>query len=244
YISSAKYLICNNTFSDYVVRKPNQLYLQTSHGIFYKTVGRDSFGTPLGVGGATRNLLQSTHIIAPNEFMVEKQQKSYSIKGDNKGNIAKVGYPRVDATINLSKTIKDYILSELKLDKSKKNVFYAPTWRGSTKSNNWFNSSQLIQDLKCLADININLIFRSDAETDKLLTNIELPIKNINPWIENQTKENPNITYFLINDYSSVFFELVVTERPIIHYVHDIDDHSKERGLNLKDKELPGIIVK
>src|SRR5699024_12218693 len=49
YISSAKYLICNNTFSDYVVRKPNQLYLQTSHGIFYKTVGRDSFGTPLGV---------------------------------------------------------------------------------------------------------------------------------------------------------------------------------------------------
>src|SRR5699024_2660582 len=48
YISSAKYLICNNTYSDYVVRKPSELYFQTSHGIFYKPVGRDSFGTPLG----------------------------------------------------------------------------------------------------------------------------------------------------------------------------------------------------
>src|SRR5699024_2892202 len=44
YITSAKYLICNSTFEDYVVRKPGQLYLQTSHGIFYKTVGRDSSG--------------------------------------------------------------------------------------------------------------------------------------------------------------------------------------------------------
>src|SRR5699024_3784338 len=75
YISSAKYLICHSTFSEYFVRKTEQFYLQTSHGIFYKTVGRDSKGSPTGVAGSTRNLLQATHIIVPNDFMAEKQPK-------------------------------------------------------------------------------------------------------------------------------------------------------------------------
>src|SRR5699024_8643422 len=78
YFSSAQYLICDSTFEPYVVRKPGQFYLQTSHGIFYKTVGRDSSNTPIGVAGGTRNLLQATHIIYPNEFMANKQPRSYS----------------------------------------------------------------------------------------------------------------------------------------------------------------------
>src|SRR5699024_10838327 len=96
YITSAKYLVCNSTFSDYVTRKPEQFYLQTSHGIFYKKVGRDNVGNHIGVAGSTRNLLQATHIIVPNEYMAEKQPNSYSIKDINFGQIAKIGYPRID----------------------------------------------------------------------------------------------------------------------------------------------------
>src|SRR5690625_3730890 len=116
YVSSAKYLINNDTFSDYVVRKPEQLYLQTSHGIFYKTVGKDSAGTSLGVAGGTRNLLQATHIIVPNNFMAEKQPKSYSIKNIHSGQIAKIGYPRIDITINASIEFKQQLLARLKLN--------------------------------------------------------------------------------------------------------------------------------
>ncbi|MBO1919965.1 CDP-glycerol glycerophosphotransferase family protein [Staphylococcus xylosus] len=35
-MAKSKYLICNSTFSDYFVRKPEQKYLQTTHGIFTK----------------------------------------------------------------------------------------------------------------------------------------------------------------------------------------------------------------
>src|SRR5699024_9754219 len=122
YISSAKYLICNSTFSEYVVRKPEQFYLQTSHGIFYKTVGRDSKGSPVGVAGSTRNLLQATHIIVPNDFMAEKQPKSYSIKDIHTGKIAKIGYPRIDITINASKEFKQQLSEKLKLNPEKKTV--------------------------------------------------------------------------------------------------------------------------
>src|SRR5699024_155126 len=115
YISSAKYLICNSTFDPYVVRKPEQKYLQTSHGIFYKTVGRDSSGSPIGVAGSTRNLLQATHIIVPNEYMAEKQPKSYSIQGIHSGDIAKIGYPRIDVTVNMTSEEKQQISTKLGL---------------------------------------------------------------------------------------------------------------------------------
>ncbi len=244
YISSAKYLICDNTFSDYVVRKPDQLYLQTSHGIFYKTVGRDSSGTPLGVAGGTRNLLQATHIIVPNEYMAEKQPKSYSIKGINSGQIAKIGYPRIDLTLNASDDTKDQIGSRLELDPSKKTVLYAPTWRGSSKISNWFDSNKLIEDLKMLAELDVNLIFRSHTETDSLLKDVKFPDNIVVPPPDIQTNELLSIADILITDYSSVFFDFIVTERPIIHYLYDVEKYTRERGLNLTEDELPGIVVK
>lgn len=244
YISSAKYLICDNTFADYVVRKPDQLYLQTSHGIFYKTVGRDSAGTPLGVAGGTRNLLQATHIIVPNEYMAEKQPKSYSIKGINSGQIAKIGYPRIDITLNASDNIKDQIKTRLKLEPSRKTVLYAPTWRGSSKTNNWFDSKKLIDDLKLLGELDVNLMFRSHTDSDRLLKDIKLPDNIIVPPSDIQTNELLSIADILITDYSSVFFDFIVTERPIIHYLYDVEEYTKERGLNLTEDELPGNVVK
>src|SRR5699024_8744977 len=89
YMACAKYIICNSKLEDYFIRKPNQLYLQTSHGIFYKTMGRDQTRSSIGSIGGTRNLLQATHIIMPNNFMVSKQPRCYSIEGINSGQIAK-----------------------------------------------------------------------------------------------------------------------------------------------------------
>lgn len=244
YITSAKYLISNNTFSDYVVRKPKQLYLQTTHGIFYKTVGRESSGTPLGVGGGTRNLLQATHIIVPNDYMAEKLQKSYSIAGINSGAIAKVGYPRIDLTLNASSELKQQMILNLNIDTSKKTVFYAPTWRGESKNNKWFNSDRLYEDLKKLADLDINVIFRSHTETEELLKDIKIPDKIIIPNSSIQTNELLSITDTLITDYSSVFFDFIVTERPIIHYLYDIEEYTQQRGLNLTEADLPGTIAK
>src|SRR5699024_1191122 len=165
-------------FSEYVVRKPEQFYLHTSHGIFYKTVGRDSKGKHVGVAGSTRNLLQATHIIVPNDFMTETQPKSYSIRDIHSGQIAKIGYPRMDITINASKEFKQQLSEKLKLNQDKKTVFYAPTSRRSSKSNKRFESKKLISDLKMLATLDANVIFRGHTVTNSLLKDVTFP-KNI-----------------------------------------------------------------
>lgn len=243
YIVSAKYLICNSTFEPYVVRKPDQLYLQTSHGIFYKTVGRDSTANPVGVAGSTRNLLQATHIIVPNEYMAEKQPKSYSIKGIHYGEIAKIGYPRIDVTLNITADAKHQIASELGIEPSKKIVLYVPTWRG-TKANTKFDSTKLIQDLKMLAQLDVNVVFRGHPISNRLLKDVRLPENIIVPPPEILTNELLGMADIVISDYSSVFFDFLVTERPIIHYLYDLDDYTKERGLNLSEDELPGSVAK
>src|SRR5699024_7427363 len=170
----------------------------------------------VGVAGSTRNLLQATHIIVPNEFMAEKQPKSYSIKNINSGQIAKIGYPRIDVTLNASDDLKQQIVSKLGLDTSKKVVLYAPTWRGSTKSDNKFDSTKLINDLKMLAELDANVVFRGHTISNSLLKEVKLPENIIVPAPEIQTNELLNVVDVLISDYSSVFFDFLVTERPVI----------------------------
>lgn len=134
YISIAKYLICNSTFSDFITRKPEQKYLQTTHGIFYKTVGRDSAGSQLGVAGSTRNLLQATHILSPNDFMVGKQKSAYSIEGIYAGQMAKAGYPRIDVTLNASSELQQYMKNHINnLDKTKKSYYMHQRGAGEIK---------------------------------------------------------------------------------------------------------------
>lgn len=244
YISKAKYLICNSTLAPFVTRKPNQLYLQTSHGIFYKTVGRDSAETPLGVAGATRNLLQATHIIVPNEFMAKKQPESYSIEGIHTGEIAKVGYPRIDVTKSASEEKRTHIKSRLDINCDKKTVVYAPTWRGITKSRNRFDTEKLISDLKLMGTLDINVVFRGHPISNRLLSEVEMPDNIILPPPDIQTNELLNIADITISDYSSLFFDFLVTERPIIHYLYDVEEYTKERGLNLSESELPGAVAK
>ncbi|MBF7016134.1 CDP-glycerol glycerophosphotransferase family protein [Staphylococcus durrellii] len=245
YISIAKYLICNSTFSDFITRKPDQKYLQTTHGVFYKTVGRDSAGTQLGVAGSTRNLLQATHILSPNDFMVGKQKSAYSIEGIYSGQMAKAGYPRIDVTLNASEELQEYMKNHINnLDKTKKIVLYAPTWRGENKKGNSFDTEKLVNDLSQLAKLDANILFRGHTITQGLLKNVKLPENIILPPNDIATNELLNITDVIISDYSSVFFDFIPTERPIVHYIYDIDEYVANRGLNLSTDELPGFIAK
>jgi len=176
--------------------------------------------------------------------MAEKQPKSYSIRGIHSGDIAKIGYPRIDVTVNMTMKEKRHISTTLGLDIDKKIVLYVPTWRGETKAANRFDGTQLISDLKTLAKLNVNVIFRGHPISNRLLKDINIPKNVIIPPPDILTNELLGIADVVISDYSSVFFDFLVTNRPIIHYLYDLETYKRERGLNLSEEELPGTIVK
>lgn len=243
YISVAKYLICDSVFAQYIVRKPGQKYLHTTHGIYYKTVGRQSANKEVGVAISTRNYLQATHLIVPNAFMVEQQKIAYSIKAIRSAQVAIAGYPRIDITLNNDNEVKKAILASMKIDNGKPNVLYAPTWRGTSKDNQ-FDVEKLLHDLESLASIDANILFRGHPITRSVLKDVKMPSNIVMPPGDISTNLLMSAMDILISDYSSVFFDFIPTEKPIVHYLYDLEEYRSARGLNLSEEELPGFIAK
>jgi glycosyltransferase involved in cell wall biosynthesis len=50
-------------------------------------------------------------------------------------------------------------------------------------------------------------------------------------------------TDLLVSDYSSIVIDFLVTGRPVVHYVPDLEEYSDQRGLYLTQDELPGPVV-
>ncbi|MCW3745261.1 CDP-glycerol glycerophosphotransferase family protein [Enterococcus gallinarum] len=52
-----------------------------------------------------------------------------------------------------------------------------------------------------------------------------------------------SIVDLLITDYSSIFFDFLVTDKPIIFYVWDRDLYEADRGMYLPESVLPGPVA-
>lgn len=236
-LASAGYIICNSVLPDYFVRRPHQKYLNTWHGIAYKGIGRNADFSPLGPSGTVSNMLQATHILSPCDFMTQRQLYGFSMHGVYAGQMAEAGYPRIDMTLNLSNETKKNLWNDLGINPKKKTILYAPTWRGEG-----FDTKQLASDMSELGSLDANIIFMGHHLMLKHVKGVDFGNITIAPEDTN-TNNLLGAVDILITDYSSIFFDFLVTGRPIIHYMYDYNEYKSTRGLNLEPDELPGIIA-
>lgn len=240
FLSLAGFIIGNSLLPDHFVRKADQKYLNTWHGVAYKALGRTT-DSPLGAAGSVYNLLQATHVLTPCPFMTEVELSRFSLRGVFAGSMAEIGYPRQDLTVNMTKDAAEHIKAKLGLDPTKKTVLYAPTWRGN-KGTARFDAGQLEQDLRNLAEFDANVVFQAHHIMLRHIKNVDygniiVPPSNI------VTNELLPVVDLLISDYSSIFFDFLATGNPIVHYLYDYDEYAAERGLLLRQDELPGPIA-
>lgn len=241
YLTTAKYLINNTTFPEYFIRKPDQIYLNTWHGTPWKTLGKDNRGQFFEHKNATRNFLHASHMISPNRYTTDILIDRYDIRDVYQGLMVETGYPRVDLTLRMSSERQHELRKELGLSKNDKVILYAPTWRG-TQGGVKFDCDRLISDLKRMNEMDGTVIFRGHHLMEKLLkdSNLETPIVPAHV----DTNELLGIVDVLITDYSSIFFDFLPTEKPIIHYIYDYDQYAAERGLYLPLEDIPGQLCK
>src|SRR5699024_4084973 len=105
-----------------------------------------------------------------------------------------------------------------------------------------FDVDRLRTDLHNLAQLDCDVVFLGH----------HLMLKHVSPDVLDDVIVPPDsvntnlllaITDVLITDYSSIFFDFLVTDRPIVHYVYDYEEYSADRGLNLTKDELPGVVT-
>lgn len=240
-LAEAKFLINNSTFPNYFSKKPNQLYVNTWHGTPIKAMGLDMEDNLLESQNVIKNFLSSDILVSPNAHTTEIFKRAYKLEGLYEGEIAEIGYPRMDLTIHVN---KDEVLEALK--KAGLNIngnqllVFAPTWRGEDNTN----PEDSLEDL-------FKIIERLNQETDYTT------LIKVHPFVYKKAVEMPalrkylipdtfdtnkilGVTDLLVTDYSSIFFDYLVTGNPIIFYTPDFDAYKNSRGLYIDTKLLPG----
>lgn len=240
-LATVKILINNSTFPSYFIKKTGQIYINTWHGTPLKTLGKDMKGRFLEHKNFTKNILHSDVLLSPNRFTTNILKYSHDINGIYDGEIFEAGYPRVDLTLNLNSSRKREIFASLNLAHDKKIIFYAPTWRG-THGDVEFNKDKLLSDLGRLSRIkDVQIVFRGHALVENIIGEVDIVGVSVLPK-NIDTNEFLGCTDILITDYSSIFFDFIVTNKPIFYYAYDLLEYESERGLYLDIEKLPGKV--
>lgn len=242
-ISSAKYLINDNTFLPFFIKKDGQIYLNTWHGTPLKTLGNKIKNDFTGIGNAQKNFIVADYLLYPNEFTMEHITKDYMINNLTKAKVLLNGYPRNTSFFDHKR--KESIKQTLGLS-NKKIYAYMPTWRGKTRridnSANVYLQYYLYEIEKNLNDdevlyVNLHPIAKKDINFKQYKKIFEFPSQY-------ETYDFLNVADCLITDYSSVFFDYAVTRNKIVLFTYDEETYLENRGLYLNINNLPFPKVK
>ena len=256
YLAKSKFWIVNCKLPSYCIKKDEQVYIQTWHGTplkrlahdietkdditFYRSkMSRDEMTKSYDVDVAKYN-----YLISPNEYSSEIFESCFKI---DKEKIKEYGYPRNDYLVNITDEEKDKLKNKYNIPKDKKVILYAPTWR-----DNKFNEKGYIHELKVDFNKWRNILGDEYVVIFKphyLISNKFKDIKLDNFLFSFDENVDINELYvmsdLLITDYSSVFFDYAILNRPILFYMYDLEEYRDElRGFYLDiNKELPGKIT-
>jgi CDP-glycerol glycerophosphotransferase len=246
----AEFIICDDThngvlYDSYFWYLGNFKNIQIWHGTPFKKIGlhddkyqrmRNSLRGIITYYIQKRRY-QNYKLICSSCSSMESQLKSAFLNKQ----IKTIGFPRNDILYNGEIILNDYY-KKLKIAKFNKLFLYAPTYRDHKRGIKPFSINFLLKLDKYLIDENYFFLIKKHLYEK----NIPLPSGLSNIYdISNQIDDIQEIlvhTDFLITDYSSVFFDFVLTKKPIIYYPYDYENYLKEcRGMYYDyNKELPG----
>ncbi|MBQ8261041.1 MAG: CDP-glycerol glycerophosphotransferase family protein [Lachnospiraceae bacterium] len=248
-LAKCKFLINNNTFIYYFVKRPEQVYLNTWHGIPMKKLGYDVPDGILAQHNSFRNFLMTDYLLAWNEHMGQVFRKAYKLENMYQGCILLEGSPRNDNTLSED---RKKVLSKLKkagvqLEENKRIITYAPTFRGANlqiAENNYAQVRNFIDAVeKEISSEDYQILYKPHHLVYEQIKKSDLKEANVIPG-DFDANEILSITDILISDYSSIYFDFLVTGKPIVYYVPDEKEYEGYRGLYFNTEKLPGAVCR
>ncbi|MBQ9694615.1 MAG: CDP-glycerol glycerophosphotransferase family protein [Kiritimatiellae bacterium] len=239
-LASAHYLINDNTFMPFFIKKDGQIYLNTWHGTPLKTLGKQVVGQAHLIGNVQKNFLAADYLLCPNTLTDEALRRDYMIDNLAKGKRLFGGYPR-NAVFFQGNETADIIRKELGLTQQRIYA-YLPTYRGTfiagktSKSDTYlryhfYELDRLLTDDECLL-VNLHPVSQSSIRFNEF--------KHIRPFPANrETYEVLTAVDVLITDYSSVFFDFACSRKKIVLFTYDKEEYLRDRGIYFPMEELP-----
>ena len=252
-MATAKYWVSNSRFPLWFRKSSRTVYLQTWHGTPLKKLGADMDDIYMPDTNAEtykKEFLDEAkkwdYLVSPNPYSTDIFKRAFGFTHT----MIESGYPRNDFLItrNTPESIQQ-IKEKSHLPQDKKIILYAPTWR----------DDESIEKGKYSFDLQLNLEkMQTEFGEDYiiLLRMHYLIAQNIDtsPFkgfvydfsYYEDIRDLYLISDLLITDYSSVFFDYAILNKPILFYVYDIDKYrDKLRGFYFDfESDSPGPLVK
>lgn len=240
-ILSSKYVISSHGAS--LWKSYNQIIISICHGIPLKAL----FNFNKNIKIIDRLLIpisikKINYLIVNSDFTKRLFSVIYSALELNK--IKPLGYPRNDCLFNsndesLKHLNKLLVGSEME---SKKIIFYLPTFRTYNKDEDIKIKKSIVLNQKLndfFKENNIILIYKPHPANENLFNSFSS--KNIH-LIKNEDLVRHNLTIndllscidILVTDYSSVYFDFLIIDKPIVFYCPDMETYEENRGFFLK----------
>lgn len=241
HLATAGSLINNNSFLKYFIRREGQRYLNTWHGVPWKTLGRDTVNDPYGYGNLARNMLQATHLAFPDQHTKQVMLDREDVGALSTAQLIVGGQARVDQTLTMDAQSKSDLRKRIGVEAERRVVLYAPTWRGGLHTVD-SSIEPYVRAISALIKIpQTTVLLRVHHLMASKLNHQALPKNVIVVPAEIDTNELLAIVDVLVSDYSSVIFDFAPLGRPILKFVFDHASYAAERGLYFGLDDVPGL---
>lgn len=241
---SAGFLVNNVTFPAYFIKRPNQKYCNTWHGVPIKAMGRDMEAPLISMANSQRNFLQSDVLLAMGEYYEWATIRPYYVSQLAHDSLVPCGAPRIDDLLQ-PKVDSASLREKFGIAEHQKVVLYAPTWRGNSTAIDKSAAANQAKLYKKLAEVLGEDYFVLFSAHQMAKVGNQKPIPNglFLPDTEN-INDVLTIVDVMVSDYSSIVIDFIPVDKPFILLTPDIETYREERGLYLSPDELPCADVK
>ncbi|TWT04985.1 CDP-glycerol glycerophosphotransferase family protein [Planomicrobium sp. CPCC 101079] len=247
----AKYWVNNVRLPAWMPKPQETIFVQTWHGTPLKKLGIDIEEIHMpGTKTSTYKknfVIESSkwdYLVSPNAYSTEIFRRAFHFKGK----VIESGYPRNDVLANASPENIEHIKKNLGIPDEKKIMLYAPTWR----DNEFYQKGKY----KFQFQFDLDNWKKEFGEEWVLLSRMHyLVAENFDFSAHAGTVYDVSaypdirdlylVSDMMVTDYSSVFFDYAILNRPIIFFMYDLEKYRNElRGFYINiEEDAPGPIV-
>ncbi|MGN6754019.1 MAG: CDP-glycerol glycerophosphotransferase family protein, partial [Intrasporangium sp.] len=248
-LTTAGVLVNNATFPPGFNKRPGQVYVNTWHGTPLKRMGYDEAQGAQGASNVLRNFMMADYLLSSSPYMSEVMYEgAYRLLNVAPGLLIEEGQPRTDVQFvpgTRARVLGRLQRSGVEVSHTDRVVLYAPTWKGDSfheARNDAAELAQVVSDLQSRLPTGHRVLLKVHQQVAEFAANEPRLVGRL---VSNDVPSNDVLaaTDMLVTDYSSIFFDFLTTDRPILFFTPDLDEYASYRGWYLSLDELPGPVA-
>ena len=245
-LGRARYLVVNASLPYFFRKREGQLYFQTWHGTPLKRIAHDRVHLDFFNWHHRRQLLVARdgwdYLLSQSEFCGRSLSSAFRYSGP----LMELGYPRNDVMLAPEREeIRARVRRGLGIAEGAQVVLYAPTWRDNMRVGRVFEKVLYLEPEKMVRDLeDCVVLVRGHYNSVKAAEEVDPDRRIIDVTRYPDIADLYVAADALVTDYSSVFFDFVLVDKPMVFLAPDLHAYRDDnRGFYLDYHDtVPGPI--